>query len=567
MVSVKGMSWRIREEDPALARSLSEELGIPPLLSRLLVARGFLDKDSAHSFLNPYMRDLHDPSLMSDMDKASCRIAEAVSSKERIMVHGDYDADGLTSTALMVRFLRSAGADVVHHIPSRLEDGYGLSMKAVDRASKEGVSLIITVDCGIKAVEPVDYAHEKGIDVIVTDHHEQGKDLPKAYAVVDPKQDACPYPFKELAGVGVAYKLASKLFSLGIGLTPNNHLDLVAVGTISDIVPLVGENRILVSAGLEVLKDTDSAGFRALMLESSIDPFMGVRSQDVAFKLSPRLNAVGRLGDPAMALELMLTNDRIDAELFSREMNALNFRRKALGSKVYEEAISMARDPSYEFDRFLVLHSDSWHPGVIGVAASRLAEETGKPSLVLAVEGGKAKGSCRSPAGIDVVEAMEFASDLLLEHGGHENAVGVSLLPENIPLLRTRLNAFLSEVLPGEELSPICDVDLVVDGSDLNIEGVDSLNAIEPTGSGNGENVVCLKEARVLDVSTVGDGEHLKLKLSAGDRIVGCIWFRMGHLADAIRSGNLVNAAGNVSVHRWGGREDIQLRLVDLEIL
>jgi single-stranded-DNA-specific exonuclease len=567
MATVKGMSWRMRDEDPSLARSLSGSLGIPLLLARILVARGICDHASAHSFLYPDLRYLHDPSLMSGMDRGSCRIAEAISQKERIMVHGDYDADGLTSTALMVRYLRSAGADVIHHVPSRLEDGYGLSLKAVERAAKERSTLILTVDCGIQAVDQVVSASEKGIDVVISDHHEQGKVLPHAYAIIDPKQEGCPYPFKELAGVGVAYKLTCKLSSLGIGSGPENHLDLVAVGTISDIVPLIDENRILVSAGLEVLKDTDSAGFRALMKESSIDPFMGIRASDVSFKITPKLNAVGRLGDPGMALELMLTPDRIDAELFSREMNALNFRRKALGNKVYDEAFAMSRDPSYEFDRFLVVHSDAWHPGVVGVAASRLAEETGKPSLVLAVEGGRAKGSGRGPLGIDLCEALEFASDLLMEHGGHENAVGVTLLPENVPLLRARLNEYLEEVHPGEELFPICDVDLIVNGSDLDLEGVGSLIALEPTGSGNSENVVRLNDAKVIDVSTVGDGEHLRIKLFAEGRYIGCIWFRMGHLVNAILPGSSVNAAGSLSVNRWGGREDVQIRLVDLEIL
>jgi len=564
-MTVKETLWRFREEDRVLSGALVRRLGTNDLLARVLVARGYVEPEEAYDFLNPNLRSLHGPDLMKDMDRGAARIAEAIHGRERILVHGDYDADGITSAALMSRTL--AGCDVHSFIPDRLTEGYGISGRAISDASASGTTLMVSVDCGIRATDAVSLARESGIDVVITDHHEQGEVLPNAVAVIDPKRADCPYPFKDLAGVGVAFKLASRLSQLGIvEVDPRSLLELVAIGTISDVVPLTGENRVLVHHGLKALENTDIMGLRALLKECGLDPFMGVRGGDVAYKVSPRLNAAGRIGDPRMALDLFMTSDRVDADLFARQLNSLNFRRKAIAAKVFDEAVSMIEEEGWSYDPCIVVSSDQWHPGVLGAVSSRLSEATGKPVIVIALEGDRARGSGRSPKGTDLLLALHSASDLLEEHGGHQNAAGITLKPTAIDELRKRLSDHFGRLLPDEATLPAIDIDLEVGLLDLGIEAVDSLQALEPTGADNPENVICLRNLELTDVATVGDGEHLRVKARSPEGAIGLIWFGMGHLAAGLSPGAAVDVVGSVSVHRWGGREDIQVRLMDLEL-
>lgn len=567
MSTLKRMKWVLREEDPIAAASLARDLRIYPLLARILSSRGFMDVETANDYLHPDIDRLHPPSSMADMERGASRVAEAVEDGSKILVHGDYDTDGLTATALMVRFLKSAGGSAVPFIPSRFDEGYGLSAGGMDFALKEGASLILTVDCGIRAIGSVEMAVERGMDVVVTDHHEPGPELPRAYAVIDPKRQDCGYPFKDLAGVGVAFKLASMLQETGMEADALSYLDLVSIGTMADIVPLVGENRAMVDRGLKLLESTDMIGLRSLMRECGIDPFMGVKSDDVSYKMVPRLNAVGRLGDPRMALELLLTNDSFDAELFSKEMNALNFKRRSIGDKVYSEAMALAMNGGYAEDMCIVLSDPEWHPGVVGLAASKLCEETGLPTIVISVEGESARGSCRSPSGVDMISALEFCSDLLQEFGGHENAAGLTIVPANIPALRERMNRYFELHQQGLELLPVVEVDIDASFEELNVESVSSLESMNPVGKGNRENIVRLREMRLVEVRTVGQGEHLRFLGEREGRSIPCIWFRMGGMSKMVRNGSAVDMIGSLSVHRWGGREEVQMKVLDMDVL
>ncbi|MDG6225209.1 MAG: single-stranded-DNA-specific exonuclease RecJ [Candidatus Thermoplasmatota archaeon] len=568
MTTLRRMKWVLRDEDPVEAASLSREIRINPLLARILASRGMIDTGSAADYLDPDIGRLHSPSLMADIGRGASRVKEAVEDGSKILVHGDYDTDGLTATALMVRFLKSAGGSVAHFIPSRFGDGYGLSEGGMDHALKEGASLILTVDCGIRAMGSVNTAAERGVDVVVTDHHEPGPELPRAYAVIDPKRPDCGYPFKDLAGVGVAFKLASMLQDIGLEADALSYLDLVSIGTIADIVPLVGENRVMVDRGLKLLEDTDMIGLRSLMRECGIDPFMGVRSDDVSYRMVPRLNAVGRLGDPRMALELLLTNDRFDAELFSKEMNALNFKRRSIGEKVYSEAMAQAMDGGYTEDMCLVLSDPEWHPGVVGLAASKLCEEIGLPVIVISVEGVSARGSCRSPSGVDMISALEYCSDLLEEFGGHENAAGLTIVPDNIPALRERMNHYFEVHEQVMGLLPVVEVDIDASFEELSVESVSSLERMDPVGKGNRENLVRLREIRLVDVRTVGQGgEHLRFMGEREGKGIACIWFRMGGMSDMVRNSSVVDMIGSLSVHRWGGREEVQMKVLDMDVL
>ena len=562
------MEWRVREEDQGAWLLLRNKLGISSLVARVLSARGMRDPEEVYRFLNPTLRNLHDPFLMKDMDKGVKRIGEALDSREKILVHGDYDADGITSTALMVKTLEGK-SEVITHLPSRYEDGYGISENGIDKAVDEGASLMISVDCGIRGAEMVDHARERGLDVVRTDHHEAGEEIPMAEAVIDPKRAGDDYPFKEIAGVGVAFKISWGLQAEGfVDLDVRDNLDLVALGTVADMVPLVDENRIMVVEGLRQMADTDNKGLRALMREAGIDPFLGISSSDLGFRLGPRINSAGRLGNPDMALELLLTDDRVDADLFARELNSLNFKRKSIGKKLTDEALETIEGLGLSEDPFILVSGEGWHPGVLGIVASSIIRSTGKPTAVLTVEEGEAKGSCRSPPGYDLVKALESCKGILKEFGGHEQAAGVTLSARDIDDLRKRLIDHTLEAYPDRSFRPVQDVDLLCSLSELSLEELNGLKEMSPLGKGNPSPVVYIRDINVgAYPGQVGGGEHLKFFLEDGESSMECIWFGMGHILEDLHGAPAVEVIGHPEVHSWGGNVTPQLRVVDMRIV
>ncbi len=559
--------WRYRRTDDKLAHHLSDELDLTYLLARILVAREMETPEEAYRFLNPNLRSLHDPFLLPDMERGVERILQGLISGKGIMVHGDYDADGITSTAVMVKALSSSPykPKIIPYLPSRFGEGYGLSRVAIDRAHEEGVDLIITVDCGITAAPEVEYAREKGIDVVITDHHEPEAEMPIAAAVIDPKRKDSDYPFEGLAGVGVAFKVVTALQMRGIiDLDVRDLLDLVAIGTIADIVPLQDENRSLVSEGLKRMENTNILGLRALMRETKMDISRGVRSGDISFRISPRINSAGRMDHPDLALELLLTDDRVDADAFARGLNTMNYRRQAVGNRVSQEIHQMLMDEERMKDPILIAHGEGWELGVLGISANKLLDETGRPTIVLTLMDGIAKGSARSPEGFDILEALDSCSSLLIEYGGHEKAAGLTLREENLNELRDRLIHFVLDRYPTMEFRSYLDIDLDLTLAELRIEDLDELERLSPFGRDNPSPCISLSEIRIEEMRSVGDGKHLKLRLGDDTDSVGCIWFGAGGRISDLDVGMIVDVAGSPEVHRWGGREEPQLKISDL---
>ena len=559
--------WRYRRTDEKLARHLSNELDIPYLLARILVAREMKTREEVYHFLNPNLRSLHDPFLLPDMERGIDRILQGLRSENGIMIHGDYDADGITSTAVMVKALSSPPykPKIIPYLPSRLGEGYGLSRRAIDRAHELGIDLIITVDCGITAAAEVEYAREKGIDVVITDHHEPEAELPNAAAVIDPKRKDSDYPFNGLAGVGVAFKVVTALQMRGIiDLDVRDLLDLVAIGTIADIVPLRDENRSLVSEGLKRMGNTDIPGLKALMRETKMDISRGVRSGDISFRISPRINSAGRMDHPDLALELLLTDDRVDADTFARGLNTMNYRRQAVGNRVSQEVHQMLMDEGRMEDPILIAHSEGWELGVLGISANKLLDETGRPTIVLTLMDGIAKGSARSPEGFDLLEALDSCSSLLIEYGGHEKAAGLTLQAENLDKLRDQLIQFMLDRYPTMEFRSYLEIDLDLTLAELRIDDLDELERLSPFGRDNPSPCISLSGVRIEEMRSVGDGKHLKLKLGDDSDSVGGIWFGAGEMISEINVGMIVNVAGTPEVHRWGGREEAQLNISDL---
>lgn len=567
--SVTGREWRRREENMEVARSLRDRIGCGTLASRILAARGFRTSDEAYGFIHRSPRSLHDPFHIPGMEKAVALISENLMSGGKILIHGDYDADGITSTALLSKALGSAYGNkrARHFLPSRYGEGYGISRKILKECAENGTDMIITVDCGIRDVEAAEIAADLGLKMIITDHHERGDDLPGPDALVDPKAIPGEYPFRELAGVGVAFKLAHALqMKEMIPVDVRELLDLVAIGTVADLVPLVDENRTLVSLGLDRIRETGSLGIRALLRESGVDVINGPKASDIAYKLGPRINSAGRMGDPDMALDLFLTDNRVDADLFARQLNTLNFKRRNVGQKLAIEVKERIESGNLNDDPFIVVAGKDWNPGVIGITASKVMNELSRPVAVITIdENGVAKGSIRAPDGFDLGPALESSGHLLDQFGGHERAAGITLKDGNIPLLRSSFIDFTRDRYPDLEFTPIMDIDLDVSPDELEEEEVIELEKLEPFGVSNPHPVVSIRDAMIDgSVTTVGDGKHLKFMIAGEGNSIKCIFFNHGDLSRRLGPGSMVSVSGEPSIHRWGGRSDVQINIFDM---
>ena len=561
---MKFQKWRIAEPHPEAAARLTAA-GYPCLVSAVLASRGIATAEEAAAFLEHEQRLTYSPFLMADMDKAVERVQRALADHERIAVFGDYDVDGITATCILVDYLQSRGADVLHYIPRRIEDGYGLSVDAIEGLYRKGTRLLITVDCGITGVEEVDFANSLGMDVVVTDHHECKETLPHAAAVVDPHRPDCGYPFKHLAGCGVALKLAlalggpdreEALFS--------RYCTLAAIGTVADVMQMSGENRTIVSRGLAAIEHSDFIGLHALLKEAGLAG-REITSVQIGFVLAPRINAAGRMGAADKAAELLLCTDPAEAERMARELCALNRERQSVEQTIYSQAEEMIAHLPDRDRSALVLESSRWHQGVVGIVASRLSEKYSRPSFMIHLNGDTGKGSCRSWGGFNLFAALENCKDLLLGFGGHELAAGFTIEEANIPAFRERMNDYARSFQGGAAPVSVLDVDVAITHpSAVTLEELEALSALEPYGSGNARPVFCLLGATLLRTQNVGQNRHLKLRLGKGSAQFDGIFFSTVAEDCGCRPGDRVDAAFYLQVNEFRGSRTVQLQMVDL---
>ena len=560
---MKYKKWNLPASVPS-ADAL-EEAGYPALLSAVLASHGITDSPAADDFLKIEDSLSLSPLLMKDMDRAVARIRAALDAGEHMAVFGDYDVDGITATAILVDYLRRCGAQVSHYIPRRIEDGYGLSADAMRTLRGQGITLVITVDCGITGVEEVDFAASLGMDVVVTDHHECKDELPRAIAVVDPHRPDCPYPFKHLAGCGVALKLVLALGGVDRAeelLT--RYSPLAAVGTVADVMRMSGENRTIVARGLAHIADNDFIGLQALLQETGLDQ-KEITSVQIGYVLAPRINAAGRMGEADRAAELMLCKDPVLARELARELCQLNRQRQTVEQEIYAQAIAMIEEMPVEERNALVLADSGWHQGVVGIVASRLSEKYACPSFMIHLSGHTGKGSCRSWGGFNLFAALEECSDLLLGFGGHELAAGFTIEEDKIPAFRKRMNACVQRFLGGRPATSALDVDVVLRRPELiTLWEVEQLRRLEPYGNGNNRPLFCLLGVTLDRVQGVGQNRHLKLRFSKGTVQLEGIFFSTTAQQCPCQPGGRVDVAFYLQINEFRGSRTVQLQVVDL---
>lgn len=540
--------------------------GLHPLVRDILVKRGYETPEDVAAFLNPnYDEQLHDPFLMKGMQAAVDRILQAVENKESIVIYGDYDIDGITASTVMVETIKNLGHEARSYIPDRFEEGYGINHDALEKLKGEGTDLVITVDCGITSAKEVAWAMQNGLDIIVTDHHSVPEVIPEAIAVINPKQPDCNYPFKDLAGVGVAFKL-SQAAQIKSGKPEKGHekwlLDVVALGTVCDVVTLVGENRVLASFGLKVMNKTRRVGLRALAEVSGVE--MGkITSYTLGFMFGPRMNAAGRLEHAARSLELMLTNDATRAREIASELDSLNKQRQSDQAKIVREAKEMAAE--YADDPVLVLASADWSHGIVGIAASKVAESAGKPTLIMQIMDDKAKGSARSFGGFNLIDALRTGDDLFIKYGGHAFAAGYTIPVNKLDDLRDRLNEHFLEVsadLPGQVSEH--DINLE-DFSPIDWDLHTGLTQLEPFGNGNRQPSIAIQSIEIADMRWVGsDKRHAKLTLSDGSRRLSGIGFGLADKYPNLEAGQQVSIVAHIDKNDFNGNSTLQLVVRDV---
>ena len=551
---MKNKDWNINFTRPAAARALTQA-GFSPLLSQVLALRGIENAAQAKTLLYGGKETLHDPLLMLGMDGARARVMQAIEQHETIAVFGDYDVDGITSTCMLTDWLRSKGLTCYYYIPDRNEEGYGLNCGALDTLKAKGVTLVITVDCGITAVEEADYARSIGVDMVITDHHECRSDaLPDAAALVDCKQDDDTYPNKNLAGVGVALKLVCACEG-GSDLALARYADLVAIGTIADVMPLTDENRYLVRLGLEQIVRSPRPGIAAMLRESSIEPAR-LTASTVGFSLAPRLNAAGRLGRAFIAAKLILTNDEASAVSLARELCELNRKRQSIENEIWKEANAQLQGVIP--DGPIVLASESWNQGVIGIAASRLAEQYSLPAIIVCLNGDVGKGSCRSYGGFNLFEALSACSEHLIGFGGHALAAGLNVRRDKLDDFREALRTYYIENKPEPKPEVQCDL-LITDPRLLSLDNVRSLDLLEPYGNANPKPLMCVSAVRLEAISEVGGGKHTRLRIRMGNAHFECIFFSHSAVDTGVHEGDLIDLAFTPQINEYRGNVSVQL--------
>lgn len=561
--------WTMREPGQEVVARLVRDLSVDPLLARLLANRGVTDGAGGRRFVGATLADIRDPLLLRGMDAAVERLCTALRNGEQVCVYGDYDVDGVTGTALLVSFFREVGFSCGYHIPKRLSDGYGLSEDGIRTIADRGARVVVTVDCGIGSLAEAELCASLGVDLIITDHHTPGPELPRSLAVINPRQPGCSYPFKSLAGVGVAFNLLIALrgrlreegrFAGGPGPNLRQYLDLVALGTVADVVPLVEENRIFVTYGLKEMTATGRVGLSALKEVAGVAGRVGCGA--VGFRLAPRLNAAGRLEDASLGVELLLTGDRSRAAVLAAELDRSNGERQALERSILDEATAMVRaNPAMPRKRSIVLASDSWHPGVVGIVASRLVDRFHRPTILIALQDGMGRGSGRSVPALHLLDALSACGEHLEKFGGHRQAAGLTIDEETLQIFVERFEDVCAGLLDPEDLKPVVAVDAELTASEVIPELVDLIENLEPFGMGNPEPLFLLRGVTVCGRRVAG-GHHLQLRLDLGGRQVDAVGFNLAARDGA--PGDRVDILFSAGWNNWNGRRKFQLTLKDL---
>ena len=563
--------WKFKNETvtPVKVADAAQKTGVPMLISNILLNRNIAVGDFKN-FLLKSKQGILNPMTMLDMDKAVNRIDKAIKENESITIYGDYDVDGITSTALVYSFLKALGANVQYYIPDRKDEGYGINIMAVNKLVKEGVKLLITVDCGITAIGEIEFAKLQGMDVIVTDHHTCKERIPTAaVAVLNPKRDDDEYEFDALAGVGVAFKLIlalSMYLKIDTGKVFDDYAELVAIGTVADVVPLMSENRVIVEKGLAILQNTTRYGIKALLEIAGVAD-KKVTTSTIAFALAPRINAAGRLGTAKTAVELLLTDSMDKAEQIARELDESNKERQQTEFEIHRQAIEMIEaDKDFAKKSVIVLGREGWHNGVIGIVASRLVEQYHRPCILISIDNGVGKGSGRSVGNFNLFDALSYCEELLTNFGGHAVAAGLGINADKICELDEMINKYAKENLTADDMVPIVKIDCILDGENLNIATAKLLSILEPYGMGNETPIFAIQDATVYEISAVGaDKRHLRMQVVKDDVRINAIGFGMGEFVRTLSPGDIVHIAAKLDINSYRGNDNLQLVLCDIK--
>ncbi len=554
--------WEFYEPDKELVNKIAQKHNISNFLATVLINREIIEDEKINVFLNPKRSNFNNPFLMLDMEKTADRLIQAINNKEKTIIYGDYDVDGITSITVLKKFLNERGLEVDYYIPNRIKEGYGLNKEAIQEIAKKGYKLMITVDCGISGIEEVDLANSLGIKTIITDHHEQLEELPKAYSIINPKRKDDTYPFRWLAGVGVVFKLIQAI-SIKLSLDEKEYLkylDIVCIGTISDIVPLIDENRVIAKLGLMLVKVTKNIGLRELIREIG---YKNIDSSMVSFGIAPRINASGRMGKQEEALKLFLTDDQEIAKQITKRLNQYNLERQEKEKKIFEQAMEKLSIQNLEELNSIVLAGEDWHHGVIGIVASRITEKFFKPTILICIEGEEGKGSGRSIPGFDLHEALVESSKHLKKYGGHEMAVGLSLEKNKIEEFKECFEQIAKEKNVNQ-IRPVINIDCEITKKDLNKYTIEQIQLLEPFGEKNKQPLIVYKNLKIVSIRALSEGKHLKLMLKDENEIIDAIGFNMGGLSNEYLIGDKIDIVGTLELNTYNGEENIQINIKDI---
>ncbi len=554
--------WEIYDSNEQKVKEICEKYNLNKIIGKIIVNRNVTSDEDVRIFITPTRDDFHDPFLFKGMDIAVDRILQAINNKEKILIYGDYDVDGITSTTVLKKYLQERGGIVNTYIPNRLNEGYGLNKEAIKKIKEMGTDLIITVDCGISGIEEVKYAKELGIEVIVTDHHEVGEVLPDALAVIDAKRKDNTYPFNLLAGVGVVFKVIQAI-SIKLNLKAEEYLkylDLVCVGTISDIVPLEGENRTIAKLGLMLIRVTKNLGLRELIKSSG---YKEIDSNTISFGVAPRINACGRMGHEEEALKLFLAETKEEAVEVTKKLNEYNTLRQNTEKAIYEDAVRKIEKENIENKNSIVVGGYNWHHGVIGIVSSKVTEKYYKPSILLCFEDGIAKGSGRSIQGFDLYEGLTKCSEFLDKFGGHAMAVGLTLIKENFENFKDKFEK-IAEEANIKEMVPTIYIDEEIKLKDISMDLVKSLSVLEPFGEANKVPLFLIKNLKIDSIRALSEGRHLKLSLRDESVVINAIGFDIGNLAEEYKIGDKIDVVGTLEINSFNGFSSIQINIKDI---
>lgn len=553
--------WQIYEEEQEKINKISIQYHINKLLASILVNRN-IEEDKIEAFLNPTRKSFHDPFLMPDMKKAVDRILKAMQNKEKIIIYGDYDVDGITSITVLKSFLEDRGVHVDSYIPNRLEEGYGLNKPAIEKIAENKYQLMITVDCGISGIEEIEYANSLGIETIVTDHHEVGDSLPNAIAIVDAKRKDNEYPCRDLAGVGVVFKLIQAI-GIKLGLEEKEYLkylDIVCIGTISDIVPLVDENRAIAKLGLLLVRQTKNLGLQSLLMSSG---YKNIDSTTISFGVAPRINACGRMGHADEALNLFLSKDIYEVNELTKKLNEYNKIRQETEKNIYEDAVNQIEQNKLNEKNAIIVSGKNWHHGVIGIVSSKITDLYFKPSILLCNEGEFSKGSGRSIPGFDLHQALMQCQDTIDRFGGHAMAIGITIKTDKFQEFAEEFENVAKEA-KIDEIIPIINIDAKIELNEINKEMVESLKLLEPYGEGNKMPIFAFRNLKIDSIRALSEGKHIKLTLKDNNNIINAIGFNLGKIAEDYRIGDKIDVVGTLEINSFNGVDSLQINIKDV---